>query len=72
MADGPWEEERRRKYEFHDLPAADITDHDYSLIRSSAVKGYVQTPERDNVKLIVSAFLDFLASRGYRVTKEKK
>lgn len=68
----PAEEQRREKYRHHDLVPADIKELDFLHIKSSAIRKFVNTPESDQVKLIVSSFMDYLTSKGYRIMKKWK
>jgi hypothetical protein len=70
MSDQPWDKEREQKYRDHDLPLEDLKPRDIEAVRGAAITGFTRTPESDNVKLIISAFMGFLTSKGYRITKK--
>ena len=60
MVDDEWMIQKKLKYRDHELPPEDIPDSDFELIRSGAVKDFIETGESDNVKLIVSSFTSYL------------
>lgn len=68
----PAEKQRREKYKDHDIVASDLKDVDCAAIRDQAISNIVHSKENDNVRLIVDAFMGFLARRGYRITKGEK
>lgn len=67
----PWEQQKKEKYRDHDLVVEDIKDRDFISIKGHAIKAFVDTKESDQTKLIVTAFLGFLTSNGYRITKKE-
>lgn len=72
MADEPWDAQRKAKYRDHDLVIEDVREGDFEAIRSSAVRSFIETRGSDNVRLICQAFMGYLTSKGYRITKENK
>lgn len=71
MAKEPWEIQHERKYRDHDLPVEDLTRSDFDSVRSASHQIFRETPESDNVKIIVSAFIGLLTAKGYRITKKE-
>jgi hypothetical protein len=65
------EEQRREKYRHHDLVTSDIKELDFVYIKSNAIRKFVNSAESDQVKLIVSSFMDYLTSNGFRITKKE-
>lgn len=71
MRDEPWDQQRKIKYQHHDIAIADISDLDALIIKGQAVHCLVNTKENDNVRAIIDAFMGHLAAKGFRiVTKE--
>lgn len=68
----PWEKERKEKYRDHDIVQADISDLEVEVMRGRAIQDFAQTRESSNVRLITSAFMGYLTSKGFRIVKEKK
>lgn len=66
----PWDEQKTLKYRDHDLVLDDIREVDFLIIKSQASKAYVETNESNQSKLIISAFMGFLTSKGYRISKK--
>jgi hypothetical protein len=71
MIDEPWDVQKREKYRDHDLPLEDISERDFLHIRGFAIRDFVETRDSDSVKLIVSSFMSFLTSKGYRIIKKE-
>lgn len=65
------EKQRALKYRDHDLPIEDISDLDIETVRGAAIRAFSETKEGDRVKLIVSSFLGYLTSKGYRIVKQE-
>jgi len=70
MSKEPWELQHERKYRDHDFIEEDLTEFALQTIREIAVKEFVGTRESDNVKLSICAFMGYLTSKGFRITKE--
>lgn len=69
--DSPWENQRKLKYRDHDIVLEDIKDLDFTIIKGTAIRNFVESRESDQVKLIIGSFMGYLTSKGYRVTKKE-
>lgn len=69
--DKPWEEQRNRKYRDHDLTIEDLSDSAFNLIKSDAIKSFVETHESNQSRAIVAAFMGYLTSQGFRIVKKE-
>jgi len=57
------------RYRDHDLHKDDIPEIDYIWLNSNAVKNFVYTAENNTTKIVVSTFMDYLTSKGFRIVK---
>jgi predicted metal-dependent TIM-barrel fold hydrolase len=62
----------RYKYRYHDIHLEDISDHDFSQIKSQGISLLVNTAHNSQVPVIVEAFMGYLTSKGYRITKQEE
>jgi hypothetical protein len=72
MSKTPSQEQRAQKYAHHDWHLDELTEWDHGVIRSTAVKSFVETKKADNITVVIDAFMMYLVSKGYRIVKEKK
>lgn len=72
MAKELWEEQHDERYRHHDLAAEDISIYDVLTVKGVAIRNFVETRESDGTRLTIEAFMGYLTSKGYRITKEKK
>jgi hypothetical protein len=68
----PAELQREQKYAHHDWHLDELTVWDHGVIRATAVKEFVNSKKSDNITVVIEAFLIYLTSKGYRITKVKK
>lgn len=66
-----WDQQKKAKYRDHDLVVEDLKLRDIDTVRSAATRSFIETRESDNVTLIISAFMGFLTSQGYRIVKKE-
>lgn len=72
MAVSEAKKQNLERYRYHDIHKDDITERHYIDIRSNAINKFVYSRDHDQVKLIVSSFMDYLTANGYRITKDQK
>lgn len=62
----------RVKYKQHDIHIEDISDYDFNLIKSQGISMLVNTHRTSQVPVIIEAFMGYLTSKGYRITKKEE
>ena len=63
--------EKELKYCIHDIHVSDLTERDLIEIKDLATQNYVKGAETNTHKLLFSAFLAILHSKGYKVVKNE-
>lgn len=66
-----WEEQQEAKYRDHDLSLEDLPNHDVEGIKGTAVRNFVNSREADGTRLTISAFMDYLTSKGFRIVRKR-
>lgn len=67
-----WEKQKELKFRDHDIALEDIPELDFLQMKSTSIKTFVETRESCQVKIITSAFMGYLTSKGYRIIKKEE
>lgn len=72
MAKELWELAAEEKVRDHDLHPSEIDQWDIANIKGIAIRNFVETRESDGTVLTIQAFMGYLTSKGFRITKVVK